>query len=106
MAFIKTVSRYSAFLYPNGDKQSGRINLYCGDNKLYLIFVDPADPMSSNSYSETSKVGVAYQRFSQYEHYLDLVRNEKPISVTFRPEDSPPNFVVYCASEPPGDGEV
>ena len=62
--------------------------------------------MSLNSYNETRKIGVAYQRFSQNQHYLDLVRNEKPISVTFRPENSPPNFVVYCASEPPGDGEV
>jgi hypothetical protein len=106
MAFVKTVSRYSAFLYPNGGKQSGRINLYCGDSKLYIIFSDPSDSLSTNTYSESSKVGVAYQPISQYASYLDLVRNEKPIYVTFRPEDSPPNFVVYCASEPPGEGEI
>jgi hypothetical protein len=106
MAFIKTVTRYSAFLYPNGDQQSGRINLYCGDHRLYLLFVDPSDPMPENTYNEASKIGVAYQRFGQFEHFLDLIRNEKPISVTFRPEVSPTIYVVYCASESPGDGEI
>ena len=106
MAYIKLLDRYDAFLYPNQGKQSGRINLYCGDHKLYLLFVDPADPMPANSFNAVAKIGTAYQRFAQYPHYLDLLRNEKPISVTFRPEDSPPSFVVYCAGEPPGEGEV
>jgi hypothetical protein len=106
MAFIKTVQRYDAFLYPNQGKQSGRINLYCDDHKLYLLFVDPADPLSTNSFNAGTKIGVAYQRFGQYPHYLDLLRNEQPIMVTFRPEDSPPTFVVYCAGEPPGEGEI
>jgi hypothetical protein len=106
MAFVKTLTRYDAFLYPNEGKQSGRINLYCDDHKLYLIFRHPGDALSANTYDATSKIGVAFQTFSQYQHYLDLVRNEKPIYVTFRPEDTPPGFVVYCASEPPGEGEM
>src|SRR5262245_35117773 len=106
MAFIKTLQRYDALLYPNEGKQSGRINLYCEDHKLYLIFRHPSDPLSPNNYDAGAKIGVAHQPFSQYEHYLDLARNEKPIFVTFRPEDTPPTFVVYCASEPPGEGEI
>jgi len=106
MAFIKMLDRYDAFLYPNQGKQSGRINLYCGDHKLYLLFVDPADPLSPNSFNAALKIGTACQRFGQYQHFLDLLRNEKPISVTFRPEDAPPTFVVYCAGETPGDGEM
>jgi hypothetical protein len=106
MAFIKALARYDAFLYPNEGKQSGRINLYCEDNKLYLIFRDPTDALSPNTYNATTKIGVANQAFSQFQHYLDLIRNEKPIWVTFRPEDRPPTFVVYCASEPPGEGEI
>lgn len=104
MAYIKTLQRYDAFLYPNQGKQSGRINLYCDDHKLYLIFSDPADPLAPNSFDAATKTGVAYQRFSQYQPFLDLVRNEKPISVTFRPEDRPPSFIVYCAGETPGEG--
>ncbi len=105
MAFIKTVQRYDAFLYPNAGKQNGRINLYCDDQKLYILFRDPTESLPGNTYDAASKIGVAYQPFSLYQHYLDLVRNEKPISVTFRPEDAPPTFVVYCAAEPPGEGE-
>ena len=106
MAFIKTLTRYDAFLYPNKGKQSGRINLYCDDHKLYMLFVDPADSLSPNSFNATTKIGVAYQPIAQFEKYLDLIRNEKPIRVTFRPEDSPPSFVVYCAGETPGEGEM
>ena len=106
MAFIKTLVRYDAFLYPNAGKQNGRINLHCTDHKLYMIFRHPSDALSPNSYNANNKIGVAYQTFSQYQHYLDLVRNEKPIYVTFRPEDTPPNFVIYCAGEPPGEGEM
>lgn len=106
MAFIKTLSSYAAFLYPNGGKQSGRINLYCGDHKLYILFVDPSETLSHSSFNTTYKIGTAYQPFSQYQHYLDLIRNEKPIRVTFRPEDSPPTFVVYCSGETPGEGEM
>ena len=106
MGFIKTLRRYAAFLYPYEGKQDGRINLYCDDQKLYLIFRDPSDALSPNTYDATRKIGVAYQSFSKYQHFLDLVRNEKPIMVTFRPEDKPPTFVVYCAGEPPGEGEI
>lgn len=106
MAFIKAAVRYDAFLYPNEGKQGGRINLYCEDNKLYLIFHDPRDVLSPNTYNTTAKIGIAHQPFSQFQHYLDLIRNEKPIWVTFRPEDRPPTFVVYCAGEPPGEGEI
>jgi hypothetical protein len=106
MAFTKTLQRYDAFLSPNQGKQHGRINLSFDDHKLYLFFMDPADPLPVNSYNATEKIGVAYQRFSQYPHYLDLVRNEKPISVVFRPETTPPTFVVYCAGEVPGEGEM
>lgn len=106
MAFIKTLESYSAFLYPNAGKQSGRINLNFDDHKLYLIFRHPTEALPPNTYDGASKTGVAYQAFSQFQYYLDLIRNEKPILVTFRPEDTPPTFVVYCGSEPPGEGET
>lgn len=105
MPFIETVRSYSAFLYPNR-KQSGRINLYCDRAKLYLIFNDPADPVPANTYNSSLKIGVGCQPFTSYAQFLDLVRNEGPISVTFRPEDSPPTFVVYAGTETPGEGET
>lgn len=106
MAFGETLNNYSAFLYPSKGKHGGRINLYCSTNRLYLLFVDSSDPIPSDTYDANTKTGVAYQPIAAYADYLDLVRNEKPISVTFRPEDNPPSYVVYAASEPPGDGEI
>lgn len=106
MAFIRSVQRYSAFLYPGKGRSGGRINLYCGDQKLYLLFRSDSEEMPDNTYNEGIATGVAYEELNQFQYYLDLVRNEKPIHVTFRPEDSPPNYVVYCASEPPGEGEI
>ncbi|TEU13997.1 MAG: hypothetical protein E3J21_17190 [Anaerolineales bacterium] len=105
IGFRKTLLRYSAYLYPYEAKQDGRINLYCDDDqKLYLLF--RSDALPPNTYDATTKIGVAYQSFSKYQHFLDLVRNEKPIMVTFSPEVTPPAFVVYCAGEPPGEGEI
>jgi hypothetical protein len=34
------------------------------------------------------------------------LKYEKPIYVTFRPETFPPNFFIYRAGEPPGEGEI
>jgi hypothetical protein len=103
---IKTVNRYSAFLYPGVRADEGRINLYCGDHKLYLIFRSDEAELPSNSFNSSNKIGVAYENFSRFPYYLDLIRNEKPISVTFNPDATPPVYVVFCASEPPGDGEI
>ena len=107
MAFIKTVTRYDAFLYMNPRRpEVARLNLYCDDHKLYVVFYDPSASLPSNSFNSVAKTGQAYQSIEGFDRYLDLIRNEKPIYVTFRPEDVPPSFVVYCASETPGEGEM
>ena len=106
MPFIRMLDRYDAFLYPNEGKQSGRLNLYCDDHKLYLLFLDPEDALPANSFDDAAKIGRGYQRFSQYRHFLDLVRNERPVWVTFIPEDTPSTFVVFCGAETPGEGEM
>lgn len=100
--FIERVKRYSAFLYPNAGNSKARINLYCDTNKLYLIFNEGTLP--TNSYNVGNKIGVGYENFASYQAYLDLVRNEGPISVTFNPDAK--SFVVYAASELPGEGEL
>ncbi len=106
MPFIKTAQSYFAALYPNagGQKEKARINLYCSeDHKLYILF-QPA-PLPPNRYNPSAKIGVSYAEVTQYSHYIDLVRNEKPVSVTFNPDVTPPSFVVHV-SEPVGEGEV
>lgn len=107
MAFYKTVEHYAAFLYPNDTDGPYRINLYCQDaHRLYILFYEDDVDMPDNSYHESSKTGVAYATLSQYANYIDLIRNEKPVQVTFRPEDAPPRFVVWVSQEEPGEGEM
>ena len=106
MVLRTTVSQYAAFLYPNQSEITGRINLYCGEYKLYLLFLSGEDALPANEYNEVRQTGTAYVPFAHYHHYLDLIRNEKPIYVTFRADIHPPDYVVYCAAEQPGEGEM
>ena len=103
-AFIKTAATYFVALYPQSSTGgTARINLYCDTHRLYVIF--KKNPAEANTFDAASKTGVAYADISQFPYYLDLVRNEKPISVTFNPDVTPPNYVVH-ANEPVGDGDV
>lgn len=106
MPFIKQAQTYFTALYPvaGAATDKARINLYCvEDYKLYILF--RKEPLPPNTYNSGTKVGVAYVDIAQYPNYIDLVRNEKPINVTFNPDVSPPSFVVH-ANEPVGEGEV
>lgn len=103
-AFMKEATNYFVALYPQSGG-SGRINLYCADaHRLYLIFKKDA-ASSANTFDAASKTGVAYADLAQFPFYVDLVRNEKPINVTFNPDVAPPSFVVH-ANEPVGEGEM
>ena len=102
-AFVKEATNYFVALYPqNGG--SGRINFYCADGyKLYVLFTNGTPPQ--NTFDAGSKIGVGYAGLAQLPFYLDLVRNEKPINVTFNPDATPPAFTVH-AMEPVGEGEM
>ena len=101
--FIKEATNYFVALYPQTGG-SGRINFYCADaHKLYVIFRNGTPP--ANTWDGATKTGVGYAQLDQFPYYLDLVRNEKPVNVTFNPEVSPPAFVVH-ANEPVGEGEM
>ncbi|MDX1942639.1 MAG: hypothetical protein SFU99_18890 [Saprospiraceae bacterium] len=101
MPFTKNVSSYAAYLYPNRASSGGdsaRINLYCSDGfKLYLIFRDTTD-LPANSFDENQRAGLAYEPIARYADYLDMVRNEKPITVTFSTDVNPIAYVVFAAS--------
>lgn len=102
-AFMKEAHNYFVALYPT-PKGDGRINLYCLDGfRLYLIF--QASPTETATYNAATKTGVAYVNVTAFPYYVDLVRNEKPVLVTFNPDSTPPSFVVH-ANEPVGDGDI
>ena len=101
-AFLKRSVKYAAFLYPNGTS-GGRINIYCEEeNRLYILFSNAGDALPGNSYQGTT--GRAYERIDCYPYYVDLLRNESPVWVTFNTDAR--SFVVYASSEPVGEGEI
>jgi len=100
------VGHYVAYLEPNEGKQQGIIALTCANGHgLRLYFRDPRDTLPPNTFNTATKTGTAHQPFSMYQHYLDLLRNERPIRVIFTTTVSPPVFVVRTGVEFPGEGE-
>ncbi len=108
MPVTKTVMRYVAALNPNMDvKLNGSITLKCQDGySLVVGFLDTTEPLPPNKYSVQEKKGIAYRRIDQYPLYVDLARNEGPLSVTFLFDITPPAFAVFTGDEPPGEGEI
>jgi len=102
-AYVRKSKEYAAFLYPNGPNP-GRINIYCEDSnkKLYIIFKEAGEILPPNTFDGT--IGVTYETIDRYPYYVDLLRNESPIWVTFNPEAK--SFVVYASKEPIGEGEI
>jgi hypothetical protein len=97
MAFKETVRSYTANLNPN-TKQIGTISIMCDTARLIIGFVDPADTLPPNTYDGSSKLGCGFQPFASYPFYLELLRNGAPLSVSFKPEDTPqPTFVVIAS---------
>ena len=101
--FVKRATTYAAFQYPSSSSTQSRINIYTEDGyRLYILFFADDVSLPANSYS--SNTGVAYENASRYSAYLDLLRNESPVWVTFNEEAA--SYVVYAASEPVGEGEM
>ena len=102
--FIKKAQTYAAFRYPNSNTPC-RINIYAADGyRLYLVFKPDGSALPANAYNLAQKTGVAYEHDSHFQSYVDLLRNEDPVWVTFN-EDAK-TFVVYAAGEPVGEGEI
>lgn len=100
--FVKRSLKYSAFLYPNGTSE-GRINIYCEEgNRLYILFRAESGGLPGNTWHGST--GVAYETIDRYPYYVDLLRNESPVWVTFNTDAKA--FVVYASSEPVGEGEI
>ncbi len=108
MPVSKLVTKYIAALNPNtGIKLNGSITLRCQDGySLVVSFLDTTDPLPTNNYNSLEKKGTVYRRIDQYPFYVDLLRNEGPITVLFVPESTPPVFTVHTGDEPPGEGET
>ncbi len=102
---VKRVNHYAAFRYPNRASTQARINCYAVDGyRLYLIFKAEGTELPVNSFNADIKTGVTYESVSHFSSYVDLLRNEKPVWITFNEEEA--SFVIYAAAEQVGEGEI
>ena len=85
--FVKRALRHAIFKYPAG---GGRINLGCEDGyRLYILFTDDLrDP----TYDDRVKAGVVTVPTNEFAEYVELIRAEDPLWVTFNIEA--PSYVV------------
>jgi hypothetical protein len=107
--FSKKIVGYMAGLMPVNDGSAGAsIEIYCEDSYSLLLWFLEGEPLpywAINDYDEANFAGEAFvPGISQYQYYIDLLRNEGPLSIQFDTGCTPPYFQIYT-SEPEGIGE-
>lgn len=70
---------------------------------VYFLTPDSADV--DNFYRVKESWGASFVPASQYEWYVDLLRNEKPV-YAYMSEDHPDWNRLFTGSEPVGEGEI
>ena len=102
----KALNSYTVMIVPDQGKQYARIAMVCADgHQLYVEFKDWAGSPPANYWNANGMYGFASQPFRMYTHYLDLLRNEKPLKVNFLINRTPPEFIVGTNVEPVGEEE-
>ena len=83
----------------------GLLQLWSSGSKVAeVLFVEDADPVPAPILAlDLTSATIAFKR-SALPGLIDMLRNEKPVSVTIN--DQPPGFVfIHTGIEPPGEGE-
>ena len=71
---------------------------------LAIYFLTDLSYVPNNAYDPTAKRGTMYMPSDQYEWYIDLLRNERPI-YCFLNSSYPLFNGIYTGAEPVGEGE-
>ena len=71
---------------------------------LIIYFLDEHSLVPNNAYFPDQKRGTSYLPQSQYQWYVDLLRNEKPI-YCFLNSSYPLQNGIYTGAEPVGESE-
>lgn len=77
-----------------------------GDEYHAVVYVlDDTSPVPTNTFLPASKRGTIYVPRWQFEWFLDLVRNEKPV-YCYLNSDTPKWNSLYTGQEPVGEQEI
>jgi hypothetical protein len=85
-------------------KARGLIACYGGDHRFLAYFLSDTSPVPSPTYIPANKVGAIFLPFREMPPFVDLVRNEKPVSAYLN-SDRPQWNQLYTGREPVGEGE-
>ena len=106
-----TVSSYEVNLARQMTIGGGAIKFYAnilcrsGDGYRFAIYFLRSDSSpADNVYNPTAKWATAYLPAEQFNWYIDLLRNEKPV-YAYLNSDRPIGNRLYTGAEPVGEGE-
>jgi hypothetical protein len=72
---------------------------------LTIYFLDEQSFVPNNAFDPGQKRGTSYLPTSQYQWYVDLLRNEKPV-YCFLDSSYPLQNGIYTGAEPVGENEA
>jgi hypothetical protein len=75
-----------------------------GGHLAQAFFLDDTSPVPRNSFDPATKRGNLFLPRWQFEWFVDLLRNEKPVSVLLD-SVTPRVNSIFTGAEPPGEGE-
>ena len=107
---VALVASYRSYLYA-GAPQGQLAAIYVrvteapeGDpQELRLLFYPTESELPRNRYEEDSGVGFAHERVDRYADYMDLLRTEGSLDLSFGLETEPPYFVLASRDDAPRD---
>lgn len=72
--------------------------------RLIVYGLHPSSPVPAPTYVEANKVGAIFVPFTDLHNYIDIVRNEKPITAYLN-SDQPGWISLRTSAEPVGEQE-
>lgn len=88
-----------------GDKSRGVIVCYGQDGYIFLIYLAaPGSNMAPPRYNQNRKIGSINVPVDEMSHYVDILRNEKPVYLYMNSENPQWNH-IRTSKEPVGEEE-
>jgi hypothetical protein len=86
-------------------KMRAAIGCNGGDHLFFLSFLAPGSSVPEPSYDTAAKLAVNFLSFGDIAPYVDLLRNEKPLTV-YLDSENPWRNSILSGLEPVGEGEM
>ncbi len=76
-----------------------------GDTDLVVVFQPAGEPSRNNHYEVGQRRAYLVRPASEFQWYVDLLRNEKPVYAVIY-DDQPVFMFLHTGAEPVGEGEL